>query len=87
MMTLKGCVGCRSCEAICSYHLFGKFQPSKSAIVVYDTTDGHGVDISYKDVADRGACDHCVGLPEKLCAKYCGKFRAKGNLTKLLNVD
>lgn len=80
MMTLKGCVGCRSCEAICSYHLFGKFQPSKSAIVVYDTPDGHGVNISYKGDVDRGVCDHCM-----LCVKYCVK--AKENLAKLLNAE
>jgi Fe-S-cluster-containing hydrogenase component 2 len=82
----KDCVGCRTCELACSYHLKGVFRPTASSIKVVDRQRGLGFAIAIytQDEDDHLACDHCHGINEPFCVKYCNII-ARDELRSLLN--
>ncbi|SHJ76818.1 hypothetical protein SAMN02745751_03315 [Dethiosulfatibacter aminovorans DSM 17477] len=85
MEILKGCVGCRVCELLCSYNKFKKFQPSKAAIKIHNLADGFGVELFTEEALNgRFVCEFCEDKP---CIKYCIELKAKNPLRDLLSVE
>jgi Fe-S-cluster-containing hydrogenase component 2 len=61
------CTGCAACELACSFHLHGRFQPSKAAIAVCRDDRVGTVEIALGE-----KCDLCAGEADgPLCAKHC----------------
>lgn len=72
----QNCVGCRTCELVCSYHHIGVFRPSTASIEVIDRLKDLRFTIGFYYSACDGhlACDGCEGLDEPLCIKYCNNY-------------
>lgn len=82
MEVLKGCSGCRICENMCSYNNFKVFQPSKSAIKIYEIEGGFGVELFTMPAQDeRPVCNFCK---ERLCEKYCNVLKGKHALNQFM---
>ena len=60
------CIGCRSCEIACSYHLKKAFTPFMSSIKVIRDSAKDIVEISVDS-----RCDACEDEEIPLCVKYC----------------
>jgi anaerobic carbon-monoxide dehydrogenase iron sulfur subunit len=69
----QNCLGCRTCELVCSYHHNGIFSPSISSIKIVNKPSEQAFAIEiYREAANgHFACDGCKGLEEPLCVKYC----------------
>jgi carbon-monoxide dehydrogenase iron sulfur subunit len=69
----QNCLGCRTCEIVCSYHHRGVFGPNMSSIKIVNRPREQAFAIEiYRDAANgHFACDGCKGLEEPLCLKYC----------------
>ena len=76
---LDGCVNCKACEMICSYHHCGVFGYQYSSIRIQAGEDGF-----YASYRQPITCDTCEGEGdgEYQCLKYC--FRAKDALRGFL---
>jgi len=63
-VNLKKCVGCCTCEVVCSYHHKKCFNPTFSSIRV-NFKDNYDISIAILDT-----CDH-NGKKIPLCVKFC----------------
>jgi Fe-S-cluster-containing hydrogenase component 2 len=81
----EACTGCRSCELACSFHHRTAFSPSVSSIQIINRPKELGFDISLmvRKEGERLSCDHCKGLEERYCVKYCSPLM-KAELIKIL---
>ena len=80
------CVGCRTCEIVCSYHHKKIFSPSISSIEIKQDGKEPSFTISFYEIDHNGrlACDGCKAEDEPLCVKYCNA-RARDEVKTLLN--
>ncbi len=58
-----GCINCRLCEDVCSYHFAGSFKPAVAAIRL--ERPGKFLKISAQ------VCNLCEGLGEQMCVSVC----------------
>jgi len=73
---INKCVGCCTCELVCSYHHEGYFNKKYSSIKI-NFNDGYDLDINVLDT-----CDDCCGEIEPLCIQLCPT-----NAIKLSNIN
>ena len=60
----KKCVGCRTCELVCSHNHLSMFYPEKSKIRIFFSDNGN---LEIKNLCK----DVCSGNWEALCIQYC----------------
>ena len=60
--------GCRTCEMACSFKQKGEFNPSVSAIKIFDKKNGVGYSLSLAEKKDGGGLS-CMGCKE--CVQVC----------------
>jgi len=68
------CIDCKMCEIACSFHHTGVFNPNLASIEILDNTR-KDIKIKIYREKEKGKnnlnCDHCCGLDEEMCIKYC----------------
>lgn len=64
------CIGCRTCEIVCSLFLFNESNPEKSAIKISESPQGFDIIV----------CNQC-GECEKMCPE--GAIYIEGSLVKI----
>ena len=67
------CVGCRTCEMVCSQHHIGAFGRTASSIYVDRNERKGDIEITVFEEETDGhiGCDLCSGLRVPLCVKFC----------------
>lgn len=68
LFEMLGCSGCRTCEMVCSFERCGEFNPSLSAIKVFEKGNGGGFLISLAEAGD-GDKLNCIGCLD--CIHQC----------------
>ena len=68
------CIDCKLCELACSFHHKNIFNPEISSIKILDCLR-ENIRIKIYEKKEQGdiniKCDHCCGLEEEMCVKYC----------------
>ena len=83
---LNGCVNCKVCEMMCSFHHSKSFGYSGSSIEIGEIPDGFGIRFPGLS-SGRPGCDRCKGEAVPLCLRYCPKTKGYAALSAFLGLE